>query len=160
MCIDLAAGFEVGPVGSSFSGNLHPTPCIEWMQGNRGDPGCMAKAYVHSSHKCSLIAHRFRLSHPLMHSIHSFLDLSPSRSLNRSLYIYLYSHIYIHIFIYTGHPVRHCMSVQLSRCMNIYHQHNVCDPRRRLASSLSLERQCSRTRPLACPASVHVADGS
>ena len=95
MCIDRATGLGVGVVGSSFSGNLNQTPCLEWMQGKRGDPGCMAKACVHPSRKCPLIAHRFRLSHPLMHSIHSFLDLSPSRSLNRSLYIYLYSHIYI-----------------------------------------------------------------
>ena len=33
-----------GQVGSSWTGNLHPTPCIEWLQGKRGDPGCMAKA--------------------------------------------------------------------------------------------------------------------
>ena len=36
-------------VSSSFTGNLHPTPCIEWMQGKRGDPGCMAKARSHAS---------------------------------------------------------------------------------------------------------------
>ena len=34
-------------VSSSFTGNLHPTPCIDWMQGKRGDPGCMAKAFMH-----------------------------------------------------------------------------------------------------------------
>ena len=37
---------------------------------------------------------------PLVHTIHRFLDLSPSRSLNRSLYIYLYSPIYIYIYMY------------------------------------------------------------
>ena len=39
-------GLGVGVVGSSFTGNLHPTPCIGWLQGTRGDPGCMAKARV------------------------------------------------------------------------------------------------------------------
>ena len=47
MCIACVPGLGVGQVGSSFTGNLHPTPCIEWMQGKRGDPGCMAKARVH-----------------------------------------------------------------------------------------------------------------
>ena len=37
-------------VSSSFTGNLHPTPCIDWMQGKRGDPGCMAKAFMHPLH--------------------------------------------------------------------------------------------------------------
>ena len=37
------AGLQVPTVSSSITGNLHPTPCIEWMQGKRGDPGCMAK---------------------------------------------------------------------------------------------------------------------
>ena len=36
-------GLSVPVVSSSVTGNLHPTPCIEWMQGKRGDPGCMAK---------------------------------------------------------------------------------------------------------------------
>ena len=44
-----AAGLNVPVVSSSFTGNLHPTPCIEWMQGKRGDPGCMAKAWSHAS---------------------------------------------------------------------------------------------------------------
>ena len=47
MCITRVPGLGVGQVGSSFTGNLHPTPCIEWMQGKRGDPGCMAKARVY-----------------------------------------------------------------------------------------------------------------
>ena len=42
------AGLNVPVVSSSFTGNLHPTPCIEWMQGKRGDPGCMAKAWSHT----------------------------------------------------------------------------------------------------------------
>jgi len=102
ICIDLVTGLGVGPVGSSFTGNLHPTPCIEWMQGKRGDPGCMAKACVHPSHKCPLIAYRFRFSHPLMQSIHSFLDLTPSLSLAPFIYIsiYIYIHIYIYSYIY------------------------------------------------------------
>ena len=37
---------EVDPVGSGWTSNLHPTPCIELMQGIRGDAGCMAKARV------------------------------------------------------------------------------------------------------------------
>ena len=37
-------GLEVGPVGSSWTGNLHPTPTIELVKGIRGDAGCMAKA--------------------------------------------------------------------------------------------------------------------
>ena len=30
-------------VGSSGTGNIHPTPAIELLQGKRGDHGCMAK---------------------------------------------------------------------------------------------------------------------
>ena len=41
---EITAGLNVPVVSSSSTGNLHPTPCIEWMQGKRGDPGCMAKA--------------------------------------------------------------------------------------------------------------------
>ena len=37
-------GLEVGSVGSSWTGNLHPTPTIELVKGIRGDAGCMAKA--------------------------------------------------------------------------------------------------------------------
>jgi len=93
MCIDRATGLGVGVVGSSFSGNLHPTPCIEWMQGKRGDPGCMAKAWVHPLHKCPLIAHRFRL---LLPSSTRSITISFSRSIFIYKYIYIYSYIYIH----------------------------------------------------------------
>ena len=37
-------GHGVGMVGSSWTGNIHPTPAIELLQGKRGDHGCMAKA--------------------------------------------------------------------------------------------------------------------
>ena len=37
-------GHGVGLVGSSWTGNIHPTPAIELLQGKRGDHGCMAKA--------------------------------------------------------------------------------------------------------------------
>ena len=37
---------EVDSVGSGWTGNLHPTPTIELMQGIRGDAGCMAKATI------------------------------------------------------------------------------------------------------------------
>ena len=43
----VAPGLGVPVVSSSFTDKLHPTPCIEWMQGKRGDPGCMAKAFTH-----------------------------------------------------------------------------------------------------------------
>ena len=46
ICIPCTAGLQVPVVSSSVTGNLHPTPCIEWMQGNRGDPGCMAKVPI------------------------------------------------------------------------------------------------------------------
>ena len=36
-------GHGVGMVGSSWTGNIHPTPAIELLQGKRGDHGCMAK---------------------------------------------------------------------------------------------------------------------
>ena len=39
-------GLDVGSVGSSWTGNLHPTPTIELVKGIRGDAGCMAKARV------------------------------------------------------------------------------------------------------------------
>ena len=47
MCLMGNTGLFVPVVSSSFTGSLHPTPCIEWMQGKRGDPGCMAKAVAH-----------------------------------------------------------------------------------------------------------------
>ena len=37
-------GLNVPMVGSTWVGNLHPTPGIELLQGKRGDHGCMAKA--------------------------------------------------------------------------------------------------------------------
>ena len=37
-------GHGVGMVGSSWTGNIHPTPAIELLQGKRGDHGCTAKA--------------------------------------------------------------------------------------------------------------------
>ena len=43
------AGLQVPTVSSSITGNLHPTPCIEWMQVKRGDPGCMAKVSTAAS---------------------------------------------------------------------------------------------------------------
>ena len=66
ICTDVPRGLSVQAVSGSFSGNLHPTPCIEWMQGKRGDPGCMAKAAtlvlpsVHTVHVC------IRVHHPLL----------------------------------------------------------------------------------------------
>ena len=39
-------GLDVGSVGCSWIGNLHPTPTIELVKGIRGDAGCMAKARV------------------------------------------------------------------------------------------------------------------
>ena len=66
VCTDVSRGLGVQAVSGSFSGNLHPTPCIEWMQGKRGDPGCMAKAAtlvllsVRIFHAC------IRVPHPLL----------------------------------------------------------------------------------------------
>ena len=45
-------GHGVGLVGSSWTGNLHPTPTIELLQGKRGDHGCMAKAVMHVLRIC------------------------------------------------------------------------------------------------------------
>ena len=43
-CCTSRRGHGVGIVGSSWTGNIHPTPAIELLQGKRGDHGCMAKA--------------------------------------------------------------------------------------------------------------------
>ena len=62
-------------VSSSFTGNLHPTPCIDWMQGRRGDPGCMAKAFMHplqhvtSDHVC-----HYSHTHCAVHVLLSWCD--------------------------------------------------------------------------------------
>ena len=63
---------EVATVGSAWTGNLHPTPTIELMQGIRGDAGCMAKARVYSVMHCQ--SHRalccIRLACTLTHLSH------------------------------------------------------------------------------------------
>ena len=54
-------GLSVPVVSSSFTGNLHPTPCIEWMQAKRGDPGCIANVstlalpYVRAASDCPCV---------------------------------------------------------------------------------------------------------
>ena len=63
---------EVSTVGSAWTGNLHPTPTIELMQGIRGDAGCMAKALVYPAMHCR--SHRslccIRLACTLTHLSH------------------------------------------------------------------------------------------